>query len=181
MLAGSALHSVELVGAGSTARFLHQMELCDFIVSIGLQSLTLNMETSRPVDFRALALYLTQTVTLRDLCLGWSRHRRVSRQLTLACRANGSLVQLLLEGCPDENVLLESYCARNANLPTLLAGYRDGGSCVKCGNKALSLVPSLLVAAQQATRTAASISLLGLLALADSLNGGRSDTMRLRG
>jgi hypothetical protein len=180
----SSLHSVELEGNRSVAGFIYMMAEYDSIGSIGVKSLTLNMEKPSASDLEALRLYLSRTSALRDLRLGWSRRGTISRQLSLAFRANGSLVQVLMERSPVVHARmmeLESYCSRNANLPLILAGYRDGGSCAERESEPLSLVPSLFVAAQQATRIAASTMLTGLLALSDSVADGRADALRMRG
>jgi hypothetical protein len=180
MLVGSALHSLELEGNVNVASFLHQVATSGSAARIGLQCLTLNVKKPLSVDFQSLTRYLAQTVVLRELYLGGIWRHGASRQVTVACRSNGSLVHVRMEGYLDENVSLESYCARNANLPTLLAGYCDGGSGQERTSEALSLVPSLLSVAQHATRTATSTILLGLLALSDSLADERSGALRKR-
>jgi hypothetical protein len=180
----SALHTVELEETRRVVGFLALLVSHDSAGSIALKSLALNIDKPSSRDVAALAHYLSRTNSLRDLRLGWSPQRRtISRKLTRAFRVNGSLVQVRLkDSSRDSNarIELESFCARNANLPLILAGYSDGGSCAERGSEPLSLVPCLLVAARQATRTAASTMLTGLLALSDSIPNERSDALRMR-
>jgi hypothetical protein len=182
LLMGSALHNLEVIGYvfdGPT--FLNEMYLKDW--SIRLRTLQISATCLHPPSLLPLTRYLAQTSTLRELQIIRKFPPHDPEQVAHIFRANGSLVRVQVVDCRNEPVALEfeAYCARNANLPILLAGYGDGNSIAtgtRNGVSALSLVPSLFAVSKQAPRTAPSTILLGLLALTDSLLTGRSDLLR---
>jgi hypothetical protein len=182
LLMGSALHNLEVIGYvfdGPT--FLNEMYLKDS--SIRLRCLQISATCLHPSSLLPLTRYLAQTSTLRELQIIRKFPPHDPEQVAHIFRANGSLVRVQVVDCRNEPVELqfESYCARNANLPVLLGGYRDGSSIgteTRNGVSALPLVPSLFTVSKQAPRTAPSTILLGLLALSDSLLTRRSDALR---
>jgi hypothetical protein len=188
MLSRTKLQRLEVGNCTFDAR-----QLYDWLIyrasRIELPALRLSRKCLGPPNLWQLGCYLPWTKTLQELWIEvptktlqelWievPKQRDDVRQLFLAFRGNGSLrrVRVDLQGRPTP-LSFEHYCARNEYLANALRGHREDSSI----KAELSLVPSLLVVAQQAFRMAHTTILAGLLALSDDLGEARVDALRTR-
>jgi hypothetical protein len=190
MLMGSALHTLE-VGRNMN-NFLILRVLFEQLVlndaSIRLHRLWLTKPLQQ-CDAALLSRYLAQTSSLQELRFEWSSSSHHDlRVLVPAFRANGSLVRVRVkDSSKGTNSLLFccSFSARNSKLAMLMRAYdcdegNDAERSCAIAPLPLSLAPSLFAASQQAPRTAATVTLTGLLALSDSLGKASSDKLRMR-
>jgi hypothetical protein len=186
MLTGSALHTLDLGRHDTNVQVLFE-NLVAHETNIRLRCLLLTTNRLRQKDLIPLERYLAQTSTLRDLRIVLLRCHRELQILLPAFRANGSLVRvgIMDYGGKTHPLTFRSFCARNAKLPMLMRAYdadrnNDADQDGDIGMPPLSLAPALFALARQTPRTAANITLKGLLALSDSLGSVRSDKLRMR-
>jgi hypothetical protein len=176
MLSRSKLQRLEVGNCTFDARKLY-----DWLIyrasRIELPALRLSRACLGPPNLGQLVRYLPWTKTLQELWIEVPKQRDDVRQLFLAFRSNGSLrlVRVDLQGRPTP-LTFEHYCARNEYLANALREHCEDSSI----KAELSLVPFLLVVAQQAFRMAHTTILAGLLALSDDLGEARVDALRTR-